>query len=97
VVHAIEAHHYEVQPQTVEAVLLITADAISACGAGARVESLENYIRRLEALEEIATAKNGVAKAYALQAGREIRVIVEPSEVDDDGCVPLSQHIAPEI
>ena len=84
VVHAIEAHHYEVQPQTVEAVLLITADAISASRPGARGESLENYIRRLEALEQIATAKTGVAKAYALQAGREIRVIVEPSEVDDD-------------
>ena len=69
VVHAIEAHHYEVQPQTVEAVLLIAADAISASRPGARGESLENYIRRLEALEEIATAKTGVAKAYALQAG----------------------------
>src|ERR687897_415507 len=69
VVHAIEAHHYDVQPQTVEAVLLITADAISASRPGARGESLENYIRRLESLEHIATAKAGVAKAYALQAG----------------------------
>ena len=84
VVHAIEAHHYEVQPQTVEAVLLIAADAVSASRPGARGESLENYIRRLEALEEIAAGKPGVAKAYALQAGREIRVIVEPSEIDDD-------------
>jgi ribonuclease Y len=97
VIHAIEAHHYEVQPQTVEAVLLIAADAISASRPGARGESLENYIRRLEALEEIATAKTGVAKAYALQAGREIRVIVEPSEVDDDGAVLLSHEIAREI
>jgi ribonuclease Y len=97
VVHAIEAHHYEVQPQTVEAVLLIAADAVSASRPGARGESLENYIRRLEALEEIATAKPGVAKAYALQAGREIRVIVEPSEVDDDGAVLLSHEIAREI
>jgi ribonuclease Y len=97
VVHAIEAHHYEVQPQTVEAVLLITADAISASRPGARGESLENYIRRLEALEKIAAAKTGVAKAYALQAGREIRVIVEPSEVDDDGAVLLSHEIAREI
>ncbi|HXG77080.1 MAG TPA: ribonuclease Y [Gaiellaceae bacterium] len=97
IVHAIEAHHYEVQPQTVEAVLLITADAISASRPGARGESLENYIRRLEALEEIATAKPGVAKAYALQAGREIRVLVEPSEVDDDGAVLLSHEIAREI
>jgi ribonuclease Y len=97
VVHAIEAHHYDVQPQTVEAVLLISADAVSAARPGARGESLENYIRRLEALEEIATAKQGVAKAYALQAGREIRVIVEPSEVDDDGAVLLSHEIAREI
>ena len=97
VVHAIEAHHYEVQPQTVEAVLLISADAISASRPGARGESLENYIRRLEALEEIATSKSGVAKAYALQAGREIRVIVEPGEVDDDGAVLLSHEIAREI
>jgi ribonuclease Y len=97
VVHAIEAHHYEVQPQTVEAVLLITADAISASRPGARGESLEHYIKRLEALEEIATSKRGVAKAYALQAGREIRVIVEPAEVDDDGAVLLSHEIAREI
>jgi ribonuclease Y len=97
VVHAIEAHHYEVQPQTVEAVLLIAADAISAARPGARGESLEHYIKRLEALEEIATGKPGVAKAYALQAGREIRVIVEPSEVDDDTAVLLSHEIAREI
>ncbi|HEU0337491.1 MAG TPA: ribonuclease Y [Gaiellaceae bacterium] len=97
VVHAIEAHHYEVQPQTVEAVLLIAADAISASRPGARGESLEHYIKRLEALEEIASAKPGVAKAYALQAGREIRVIVEPSEVDDDTAVLLSHEIAREI
>src|SRR5262249_2378502 len=80
VVHAIAAHHHDVQPQTVEAVLLIAADAVSASRPGARGESLENYIRRLGALEELANAKPGVAKAYALQAGREIRVIVEPSE-----------------
>jgi ribonucrease Y len=97
VVHAIEAHHYEVQPQTVEAVLLIAADAVSASRPGARGESLEHYIKRLESLEEIATSKAGVAKAYALQAGREIRVIVEPSEVDDDGAVLLSHEIAREI
>ncbi len=97
VVHAIEAHHYEVQPQTVEAVLLIAADAISASRPGARGESLENYIKRLEALEEIATRKPGVEKAYALQAGREIRVIVKPAEVDDDGAVLLSHEIAREI
>ena len=97
VVHAIEAHHYEVQPQTVEAVLLISADAISASRPGARGESLENYIRRLEALEEIAAGKDGVEKAYALQAGREIRVMVKPTEIDDDQAVLLSHEIAREI
>ena len=97
VVHAIEAHHYEVQPQTVEAVLLIAADAISASRPGARGESLENYIRRLESLEEIAAQKPGVEKVYALQAGREIRVLVKPEEIDDDAAVLLSHEIAREI
>jgi ribonuclease Y len=97
VVHAIEAHHHEVQPQTVEAVLIIAADAISASRPGARGESLENYIKRLSALEEIATAKEGVERAYALQAGREIRVMVKPAEIDDDGAVLLSHEIAREI
>jgi ribonuclease Y len=97
VVHAIEAHHYEVQPQTVEAVLLIAADAISASRPGARGESLENYIKRLASLEEIAARKEGVEKVYALQAGREIRVIVKPQEVDDDAAVLLSHEIAREI
>ena len=85
------------QPQTVEAVLLIAADAISASRPGARGESLEHYIKRLEALEELAAPKPGVEKAYALQAGREIRVIVKPTEVDDDGAVLLSHEIAREI
>jgi ribonucrease Y len=86
-----------VQPQTVEAVLLIAADAISASRPGARGESLESYIKRLEALEEIAMHKDGVERAYALQAGREIRVMVKPAEVDDDGAVLLSHEIAREI
>jgi ribonuclease Y len=97
VVHAIEAHHYEVQPQTVEAVLLIAADAVSASRPGARGESLEHYIKRLEALEELAAAKRGVEKVYALQAGREIRVIVSPGEVDDDEAALLAHEIAREI
>jgi ribonuclease Y len=97
VVHAIEAHHYEVEPQTVEAVLVIAADAISASRPGARGESLEQYIKRLEALEEVAARHDGVEKVYALQAGREIRVIVKPKEVDDDGAVLLSHEIAREI
>jgi ribonucrease Y len=97
VVHAIEAHHYEVQPQTVEAVLLIAADAISASRPGARGESLEHYIKRLSALEELAEAHDGVERVYALQAGREIRVIVKPNEIDDDAAALLSHEIAREI
>ena len=97
VVHAIEAHHYEVQPQTVEAVLVITADAISASRPGARGESLESYIKRLESLEELASQKTGVDRVYALQAGREIRVIVKPEEIGDDDAVLLSHEIAREI
>jgi ribonuclease Y len=97
VVHAIEAHHYEVQPQTVEAVLVITADAISASRPGARGESLESYIKRLESLEELASQKHGVDRVYALQAGREIRVIVKPEEIGDDAAVLLSHEIAREI
>jgi ribonuclease Y len=97
VVHAIEAHHYEVQPQTVEAVLVIAADAISASRPGARGESLENYIKRLETLEKIAADKKGVERVFALQAGREIRVMVKPAEVDDDTAVLLSHEIAREI
>jgi ribonuclease Y len=97
VCHAIEAHHYEVQPQTVEAVLLIAADAISAARPGARGESLEHYVKRLETLEQLAARHPGVEKVYALQAGREIRVLVKPSEIDDDGAVLLSHEIAREI
>ena len=97
VVHAVEAHHYEVQPQTVEAVLVIAADAISASRPGARGESLEHYIKRLENLERIASQKKGVERVYALQAGREIRVMVKPTDVDDDAAVLLSLEIAREI
>jgi ribonuclease Y len=95
--HAIEAHHYEVQPQTVEAVLVIAADAISASRPGARGESLEHYVKRLESLEQLAAAHPGVDKVYALQAGREIRVLVKPTEIDDDAAVLLSHEIAREI
>jgi ribonuclease Y len=97
VCHAIEAHHYEVQPQTVEAVLLIAADAISASRPGARGESLDQYVKRLETLEQLAAGHEGVDKVYAIQAGREIRVIVKPQEIDDDGAVLLSHEIAREI
>jgi ribonuclease Y len=97
VVHAVEAHHYEVQPQTVEAVLVIAADAISASRPGARGESLEHYIKRLESLEKIAAEKKGVERVYALQAGREIRVMVKPTDIDDAAAVLLSHEIAREI
>ena len=97
VVHAIEAHHYEVQPESVEAILVISADAISASRPGARGESLENYIKRLEGLERIAAEKKGVERVFALQAGREIRVMVKPTEIDDDEAVLLSHEIAREI
>ncbi len=97
VVHAIEAHHYEVQPESVEAILVISADAISASRPGARGESLEHYIKRLEGLERIAAEKKGVERVFALQAGREIRVMVKPTEIDDDEAVLLSHEIAREI
>ncbi len=95
--HAIEAHHYDVEPQTVEAVLVIAADAISASRPGGRGEALEHYIKRLEGLEQIATSKRGVERCYAMQAGREIRVMVKPEEVDDDTATLLSHEIAREI
>ncbi len=97
VIHAIEAHHYDVQPQTVESVLVIAADAASAARPGARGESLEAYIKRLEALEELAASKAGVERVYALQAGREVRVIVKPEEIADDEAALLSHEIAREI
>ena len=97
VCHAIEAHHYDVEPQTVEAVLVIAADAVSASRPGGRGESLEHYIKRLEALEEIASTKRGVDRVYAMQAGREVRVMVKPEEVYDDTAALLSHEIAREI
>ena len=97
VVHAVEAHHFDVEPQTVEAVLVIAADAVSASRPGGRGESLEHYIKRLEALEEIANSKRGVDRVYAMQAGREVRVMVKPEEVDDDTAALLSHEIAREI
>ena len=97
VVHAMEAHHNEVEPQTIEAVIIQAADALSGARPGARGESLEHYVKRLRELEAIATRHDGVEKVYAMQAGREIRVMVEPGEVDDDTAVLLSQSIAREI
>ena len=97
VAHAMEAHHNEVEPQTVEAVIVQAADALSGARPGARGESLEQYVKRLRDLEQIATRHNGVEKVYAMQAGREIRVMVQPTEVDDDAAVVLSHEIAREI
>ncbi len=97
VVHAIEAHHYEVQPDTIEAILVIAADSISAARPGARGESLEHYVKRLETLEKLAAAKKGVERVYALQAGREIRVMVRPGEIGDDEAALMSHEIAREI
>jgi ribonucrease Y len=97
IAHAMEAHHNEVEPQTVEAVIVQAADALSGARPGARGESLEQYVKRLRDLEHIATRHDGVDKVYAMQAGREIRVIVEPGALDDDGAVLLSHEIAREI
>lgn len=97
IVHAIAAHHGEVEPQTIEAVLVQAADAISAARPGARRETLESYIKRLEKLERIADSFEGVESSYALQAGREIRVMVKSDVIDDLGCVTLSREIAKQI
>ncbi|MEV7927671.1 ribonuclease Y [Kitasatospora sp. NPDC088779] len=97
VVHAIAAHHGEVEPRTVEAVLTQAADACSGGRPGARKESLEVYVRRLARLEEIARAHEGVAEVYAMQAGREVRVMVRPEEVDDLGAQLIAREVARQV
>ncbi len=97
VAHAMEAHHNEVEPQTVEAVIVQAADALSGARPGARGESLEQYVKRLRDLEQIASRHDGVDKVYAMQAGREIRVMVAPGAIDDDHATLLSHEIAREI
>jgi ribonucrease Y len=97
VVHAIEAHHNEVEVRTVEAVLTQAADAISGGRPGARRESLEAYIKRLERLEQIALAQDGVEKVFAMQAGREIRVMVKPGEIDDIQAQVIARDVAKQV
>jgi ribonuclease Y len=97
VAHAIEAHHDEVEPQTVEAVVVQIVDSLSGSRPGARGESLEQYVTRLHDLEGVAARHDGVEKVYAMHAGRELRVIVRPEEVDDDGATLLSHEIAREV
>ncbi len=97
VIHAILAHHNDVEPQTVEAVLVQAADAISAARPGARRESLENYIKRLTKLEEISMSFAGVEKCYAIQSGREVRIMVKPDDVTDEGTKVLAKEIAKRI
>ena len=97
VVHAIEAHHGDVEAKTVIAVIVQAADAVSAARPGARRENLESYIKRLQKLEEIATSFNGTEKAFAIQAGREVRIMVKPEAVSDDDMVFLARDIAKKI
>lgn len=97
IVHAIQAHHEDIEPNTVLDVLVQAADAISASRPGARKESLENYTKRLEQLEEIANKHDGVERTFAMQAGREVRVMVDPGQVDDAHATVLAHDIAKEI
>jgi ribonuclease Y len=97
VIHAMSTHHGDYEPRTIEAVLVTAADAISAARPGARRETLETYIKRLEKLESIANSYEGVEKAYAIQAGREIRIMVKPEEISDDDIVFLARDISKKI
>ena len=97
VIHAIEAHHGDVEPRTVIACIVQAADAISAARPGARRENLENYIKRLEKLEEIADSFEGVERSFAIQAGREIRIMVKPEVIKDDGMILVARQIVQRI
>ena len=97
IIHCVEAHHNDIAPQTVEAVLVQAADAISAARPGARRESLESYTKRLEKIEELVNSFDGVSKCYAIQAGREVRIMVKPEEVDDLKMVHVARQIADQI
>ena len=97
VVHAIHAHHGDVEAKTVIACLVQAADTISASRPGARRENIESYIKRLEKLEEIADSFAGVEKSFAIQAGREVRIIVKPEQITDDQMVVIAREIATKI
>ncbi len=97
IIHAIEAHHNDVEPRTVIACIVQAADAISAARPGARRENIESYVKRLEKLEEIANSFTGVDKCYAVQAGREVRVMINPESIDDDGMVIIARDIVKKI
>lgn len=97
VVHAIEAHHFEVEPRTLTAMVVITADSVSASRPGARRESFESYVKRLEQLETICREFDGVEKAYAVQAGREVRIVVQPDKLNDDECAVLARDVTKRI
>ena len=97
VIHAIEAHHGDVEAHTVVACLVQAADAISAARPGARRENIENYVKRLEKLEEVTKSFPGIANCFAIQAGREIRIMVKPEEVSEDQMVLLARDIAKKI
>ncbi|HHU76135.1 MAG TPA: ribonuclease Y, partial [Firmicutes bacterium] len=97
IVNAIGAHHGDIEPQTLIAVLIQAADAISAARPGARRETLEAYIKRLEKLEDIADSFDGVEKSYAIQAGREIRIMVKPDRIDDLTAAQVARSIVKKI
>jgi ribonuclease Y len=94
VVNCIGAHHDEQEPESLEAILVEAADAISGARPGARRESLESYVKRVSALEGIANSFDGVAESYAIQAGREVRILVKPEDVDDLAAIQLSKNVA---
>ena len=97
IIHAVEAHHNDVEPKTPLAFIVMAADAISAARPGARRENLESYIKRLENLEEISCSFEGVESAFAVQAGREVRIMVKPDQINDDSLILLARSITKKI